>query len=195
MGLSRKIIWNKILAKKVLSCIDLVSSFFREKRSIPFREHHESEEPHESREPHKWANDFCLTNGRSPWYSYIQLKYFDQCGLQQSIDQWLQEKLIDHFYLKRSKWTEFQAFRKTLKSTVIWIYEPPIDLTDETNQSKTECQFVKEKVACLNECRFDKFKARFLVGNSGVVVVVGFDNVIGHQYVKLVNNINCLRNP
>ena len=82
-----------------------------------------------------------------------------------------------------------------MKSTVIWIYEPPIDLTDETNQSKTECQFVKEKVACLNECRFDKFKARFLVGNSGVVVVVGFDNVIGHQYVKLVNNINCLRNP
>ena len=75
-----------------------------------------------------------------------------------------------------------------MKSTVIWIYEPPIDLTDETNQSKTECQFVKEKVACLNECRFDKFKARFLVGNSGVVVVVDFDNVIGHQHSRSVSD-------
>ena len=63
-----------------------------------------------------------------------------------------------------------------MKSTVVWIYEPPIDLTDETNQSKTDCQFVKENVACLNDCRFDKFKARFLVDRSDLVVVVATES-------------------
>ena len=75
----------------------------------------------------------------------------------------------DDFVIQSNWWKNLKDFlllivKLTLKSSVLWLYEPPIHLTIPTNSSEIDCAFVIEIVSCLNECKYHKRKARFPLG-------------------------------